>query len=84
MKGPKAMLSLYEIMTIYEGSEGAVVIPFRGHRDQNMIYLIDPDGPRYQNITYMLQTYSLMAFQSIPLLGQIQAIRFITFSVHIS
>ena len=43
MKGPKALLSLYETMTIYEGPEGTVVT-FRGHRDQNRIYLIDRDG----------------------------------------
>ena len=40
-------------------------------------------GSRYQNRTCMLQTYSLLACQSIPLLGQTQAIHFITFSVHI-
>ena len=66
MKGPKALLSLFKTMTIYEGPEGAVVIL---------------SGPP---ISEMLQTYSLMACQSIILLGQIQAIRFITFSVHIS
>ena len=69
MKGPKALLSLFKTMTIYEGPEGVVVTLSR---------------PPISNRTYMLQTYSLMACQSIPLLGQIQAIRFITFSVHIS
>ena len=35
--------SLYETVTIHEGPE-ALWRPFRGHRDPNGIYVIDPNG----------------------------------------
>ena len=98
-QGPEALYSLFETVVLL-GPGGAVIIvrdndhlikarrrcgdPFGATVIQMGSMSSTQTGPRYQNITRMLQTYSLLACQSIPLLGQTQAIHFITFSVHIS
>ena len=81
MKGPKALLSLFKTMTIYEGPEGAAIIVktmtiYEGPEGA----VVTLSGPR---ISGMLPIYSLMACHSITPLGQIQAIHFFTSFVHI-